>query len=213
MDIGAEPAAVPLPMFPLGGVLVPGALLPLHVFEPRYQALVHDCLRDRGEFGVVLIERGWEVGGGDVRFGVGTVAHIRETAPLGDGRWALVAVGTRRLRVVSWLPDDPYPLALVEELPEEPFPEDGASALREAEGAVRRALALAGELGEAPAPATFALHPEPELASWQLAAVAPLGPVDQQRLLEAAGHAERLPLLTAMAADAAAGLAYRLSGG
>ena len=65
-------------MFPLGKVLVPGEVLPLHVFEPRYRQLVVDLLAadDRPpEFGVVLIERGWEVGGGDARTDIGTVAR------------------------------------------------------------------------------------------------------------------------------------------
>lgn len=205
--------AVPLPMFPLGSVLFPNVLLPLHVFEPRYRALVTDCLRHGQEFGVVLIERGTEVGGGDSRFGVGTVARIRESAQLPDGRWAVMGVGTRRIRVRSWLPDDPYPLALVEDLAE-PIPDPADSPLlAEAESAVRRALALAGELDEAPVPATFELAEDPMVAVWQLPAVAPLGPVDQQRLLEVEEPASRLRLLTTMASEAAAVLAYRLSGG
>ena len=48
--------------------LLPGAMLPLHVFEDRYRALVEHCLDHEGEFGVVLIERGSEVGGGDAQF-------------------------------------------------------------------------------------------------------------------------------------------------
>jgi Lon protease-like protein len=100
-------------MFPLGTVLLPFAHLPLHIFEPRYRALVKDVLAGDGEFGVVLIERGQEVGGGDVRFGVGTVAKVLQTAELPDGRWLLDAVGTERFRVTEWLPDDPYPLAMV----------------------------------------------------------------------------------------------------
>ena len=57
-------------MFPLGTVLFPTLILPLHVFEPRYRALVENCLAaPQPEFGVVLIERGSEVGGDDVRFG------------------------------------------------------------------------------------------------------------------------------------------------
>ena len=61
-----------MPMFPLGSVLLPGVVLPLHVFEPRYQQLVRDCLEtDEHEFGVVLIDRGSEVGGGDSRTDVG----------------------------------------------------------------------------------------------------------------------------------------------
>jgi Lon protease-like protein len=94
-------------MFPLGVVLFPGMALPLHIFEARYREMIQDCLRHGQEFGVVLIERGSEVGGGDQRSDVGTVAHITEAAQLPDGRWALLAVGTRRIRVQTWLPDDP----------------------------------------------------------------------------------------------------------
>jgi uncharacterized protein len=70
----AQPAA--MPMFPLGTVLFPHALLPLHVFEPRYRLMTRRVLAGDGELGVVLIERGSEVGGGDTRFGVGTVARV-----------------------------------------------------------------------------------------------------------------------------------------
>ncbi|MGH9021739.1 MAG: LON peptidase substrate-binding domain-containing protein, partial [Acidimicrobiia bacterium] len=98
-----------IPMFPLGTVLVPFAHLPLHVFEPRYLALARDCLAGDQEFGVVLIERGSEVGGGDVRFSIGTVARITQASLLPDGRFLLDTVGTRRVRVDAWLGDDPYP--------------------------------------------------------------------------------------------------------
>ena len=66
-----------MPMFPLGTVLFPHALLPLHVFEPRYRVMTERVLKATREFGVVLIERGSEVGGGDTRFDVGTVARDR----------------------------------------------------------------------------------------------------------------------------------------
>lgn len=69
-----------IPMFPLGTVLLPGAYLPLHVFEPRYRRLVQACLEGSPEFGVVLIERGSEVGGGERRFDVGCVARILSAA-------------------------------------------------------------------------------------------------------------------------------------
>ena len=210
----AEFPALPLPMFPLGTVLFPHMPLPLHVFEERYKALVHDTLRHGREFGVVLIERGHEVGGGDSRFGVGTVARIVAEAELAGGRWALLARGERRIRIADWLPDDPYPVALVEALPEDP----GAAVaevdrLARAEKEVRRGLALAAELGVAGvAPATVDLDPDPAVAAWQLCAVAPLGPVDRQRLLEAEGAAGRLELLVGLAADAADLFAHRLSG-
>ena len=86
-------------MFPLGTVLFPGAVLPLHVFEPRYRQLVRDCTLGDREFGVVLIERGSEVGGGDVRSMAGTVARIVQARRDADGRCVLVTVGTRRIRV------------------------------------------------------------------------------------------------------------------
>ena len=202
---------LPLPMFPLGTVLFPFVHLPLHVFEPRYRALVKDCLRNRNEFGVVLIERGHEVGGGDERFGVGTVAHIEESAELPDGRWVLNTVGTRRVRISTWLPDDPYPLALAADLPDDGLVDEAL--LDAAEWAVRRALTLKAELDEPAPPASIKVDDEPLVASWQLAAVAPLSAFDQQRLLEQDDAGARLSLLAELATEAADVLAYRLSGG
>src|SRR2546430_9614094 len=75
-----------LPMFPLGNVLFPHAQLPLHVFEPRYRALAETCLAGDGEFGVVLIDRGSEVGGGDTRFSIGTFARIVASGRVPDDR-------------------------------------------------------------------------------------------------------------------------------
>src|SRR6478752_3521250 len=100
-------------MFPLGTVLFPHALLPLRVFEARYRLMTERALRGDGEFGVVLIERGSEVGGGDTRFDVGTVARIVRAQQLPDGGFALATVGIRRIRVTAWLVDDPYPQAEV----------------------------------------------------------------------------------------------------
>ena len=68
-----------LPMFPLGSVLFPNMPLRLRVFEERYLIMLSEMLKhERGEFGVVLIERGHEVGGGEHRFDVGTTAEITE---------------------------------------------------------------------------------------------------------------------------------------
>jgi hypothetical protein len=106
-------------MFPLGTVLFPYAVLPLRVFEPRYRVMTRRCLDGDREFGVVLIERGSEVGGGDVRFGVGTIARIVQVAETPDGGYALATVGLRRFRVIRWLTDDPFPQAEID-LFEEP---------------------------------------------------------------------------------------------
>jgi uncharacterized protein len=185
-----------LPMFPLGSVLVPSAGLPLHVFEPRYRTLVRDCLDADGEFGVVLISRGSEVGGDDVRTDVGTVARIIESAELADGRWALMAVGVRRVRVARWLPDDPYPLAELTDWPDPAPGDDHAALLERAMDRLRRALALAAEAGDQVAPATIELSSDPVLAGHQATAVAPIGPLDRQQLLAAASPEARVTRLT-----------------
>jgi uncharacterized protein len=201
-------------MFPLGGVLFPSVVLPLHVFEPRYRAMTQHLLGGEvePEFGVVLIERGSEVGGHDLRTSVGTVARIAEAAELPDGRWALSTFGVRRIRVLSWLPDDPWPHAEVEELPDrEPADLDRAQARWESlQGVVRRTLGLAAELGAASAAATIELAADPALGTFQAAAVTPLGPMDEQQVLEAVGVDERLDLLEVMVADQAELLEARL---
>ena len=202
-----------LPMFPLNAVVFPGVGIPLHVFEPRYRALTRHCLDGDGRFGIVLIERGSEVGGGDVRFDLGTLVRIAEAAELPDGRWVLVVVGVSRLRVARWLADEPYPRAEVAELEDRP-PGSGAADPRDAvERLLRRALAIKAELGEPAAAATVELDADPALAAYQAAALAPIGPADAQRLLEPDSAEERLHLLAALLEDEVEVLARRASGG
>jgi Lon protease-like protein len=198
-------------MFPLGTVLCPHAATSLHIFEPRYRALAKHCTAGDGEFGIVLIERGHEVGGGDSRFAVGTQARIVEAVELPDGRWLIGALGVRRLRVHEWLPDDPYPLALVEEIDDPPFVDHDLVGV--AERAVRRALAYKTELNEDAVPATVELDREPDVLAWQLAAVAPIGPLDRQALLEEDDPHTRVQRLIDVVEEANAVLAARLAGG
>lgn len=201
-----------LPMFPLGTVLFPHAPLPLHVFEPRYQRLVADCLAADRRFGVVLIERGFEVGGGDQRFGTGTVAEIVEAAEIGVGRWALICLGVERVDVDEWLPDDPYPVAYVRPRPdggEEPDPAE----IEEARRLVASCAAMRAELGEPAPPAVVRVSDRPSLAVWQLCALAPVGPLDDLALLRLDSPAARLRQLTALLLDERAVLARRLGGG
>jgi Lon protease-like protein len=206
-----------LAMFPLGSVLFPSLVLPLHVFEPRYRAMVEHLLgtEDRDpEFGVVLIERGSEVGGDDVRTNVGTVARIVEAGQMGDGRYVLTTFGVRRIRVVEWLPDDPWPRAMVEHLDDDPpAGRDASERWAAVQGRLRRVLGLAAELGEASVPTTVELADDPALGSYQAAAVAPLGPADQFAVLCAEGADDRLELLDGLLSDAAELLEARLSMG
>jgi Lon protease-like protein len=199
-----------LPMFPLGSVLLPSAFLPLHVFEARYRQLVSDCLNGDREFGVVLIERGSEVGGGDQRASVGTVARIVEAVSFDDGRWALATVGTRRIRVNEWLDDDPYPRAEVEDWDDPGADDVAAEAPARLTAALRKVLAYTAELGESSAPATVELSDDAVLASFQAISFSPFGPADRQRLLAVPGVAERIRRLTHLLDDEAHFLARRL---
>ena len=105
-----------LAMFPLQSAFLPGEDLPLQIFEPRYAEMVRDCMRDNNpRFGTVLISQGREVGGGDMRCDVGTLARIAECVEIaGSGRFMLRCKTAERIKVCEWLPDDPYPRAVVE---------------------------------------------------------------------------------------------------
>jgi Lon protease-like protein len=133
----------------------------------------------------VLIERGSEVGGGEVRTDVGTMAEIVDAARFDDGRYAIAAVGAARLRVVEWLDDEPYPRAEVEPW-DDPLPGgELPTTLSEVVSRLRTLLARMAELGHAVPAATSEVADDPVLASYQAAALLPVGPADKQRLLAA----------------------------
>ncbi len=181
-----------LAMFPLGSVLFPHMPLVLRVFEERYVVMLSRVLNDDPtEFGVVLIERGQEVGGGEIRFSVGTVARIVELAA-DEGAIALVAQGGRRVEIAEWLDDDPHPTADVRDLPDFEWDDDLDTLLVRAEDVVRRGVAKASEFTNVPWPANVELSDDPVASAWQLAAIAPLGPIDQFALLRSRSLRELL---------------------
>ncbi|MFA5882389.1 MAG: LON peptidase substrate-binding domain-containing protein [Acidimicrobiia bacterium] len=204
--------AFALPMFPLGSVLFPHAVLPLHVFEPRYRALVADCLAGDARFGVVLIERGHEVGGGDTRFAVGTAAQIVQAGEMPDGRWALVTVGTERLAVHEWLPDDPYPRALVSVRPEPAPTRDASAAIDATRSALARLHALRAELGLPAHTGEVLVSDDVTRASFEAAILAALGPLDAQVLLDLDDPVDRLERTAELLASEIEVLRFRLSG-
>jgi Lon protease-like protein len=199
-------------MFPLATVLFPSLALPLHVFEPRYRALTGWCLEHDSPLGIVLIERGSEVGGGDVRFSVGTEARIVQSAALPDGRWVLVLVGQRRIRIDRWVGESPFPRAEVTPLEDGPGGPDVAVVRDALAERVRRALALKAELGEWGGDEVPELPDDPALAVWHAGGLGLLGAVDAQRLLEADGLDARLALLTSLLDDELHVLALRAWG-
>ena len=176
-------------MFPLSTVLFPHAELPLHVFEPRYRALMADCLAGDGTFGVVLIARGSEVGGGDERVDVGTVARIDQVTELDDGRMLVTARGVSPDR--GWTGGSPRartPGRRCEDLP--------ARVRRPATG--RRwppPRARSADCGRSspswgtspPCPTTSRSAGDDEEVGWRLCELAPLNLIDRQRLLARAG--------------------------
>lgn len=191
-------------MFPLGSVLLPSMLLNLHVFEDRYRTMVeHVLAAPEPTFGVVLIERGSEVGGGDVRTAVGCTARVLDAQAAPDGRWALLCVGEQRIRVLRWLADDPYPRAAVGLWPD-PVPDDAGALQRlcePVEAAVRRVAALGSELGGPSLPEPFELDADPVIRSYQLGIAAPLGPQDRLAVLSAPDAPTRVRLLAELTAE------------
>ncbi len=218
VQAGAVPTETQrLAMFPLSTVLFPGAELPLHIFEPRYLALTADCLSGDRQFGVVMISRGRETGGGDERVDTGTVARIDRGTQLPDNRLLLETRGIRRVRVHEWLFDDPYPQAMVEEVADIPFGDDDRS-LGSAQSSVRRLRSLLSEMGDVPAlPHDLDLGDRPEVAAWRMCSLAPLNLMDRQHLLETDDPRVRMESLTdlcdAMAADVTGLLSGEPSGG
>jgi len=174
-----------MPMFPLGTVLMPAMPLSLRIFEDRYLKLLGDLITEENpEFGVVLIERGAEVGGADKRSTIGTVASVLDIGTL-DQFYGLESVGSHRFRVNAWLPDDPYPMADVDFIPDLVWNDSLMPARVHLENKVRNLLAFASEFGDLQYGPDTKISDNPMDACWQLAGVLPVGPLDQQDLLNA----------------------------
>ena len=172
-----------MPMFPLGSVLMPAMPLPLRIFEPRYLKLLGDLMAsEKPEFGVVLIERGDEVGGGEKRMALGTIASVINIGTT-EEFYGLESVGTQRFRVTNWLPDDPYPLAVIELVPDLIWDERLLASKLKLETKVRQLLAFASEFTNLQFGAATALSDDPMEACWQLAGILPIGELDQLDLL------------------------------
>ena len=107
-DLTRELAEDELPLFPLHVVLFPGAILPLHIFEPRYRLMIQSCLDDQRPFGVVLIKNGQEVGAPAEPYLVGTAVQIIKVDRLEDGRINLLTLGQYRFEIREITHHQPY---------------------------------------------------------------------------------------------------------
>ena len=199
--------------------MLPGEELPLRIFEPRYSALVSDCLAsDDPAFGVVLISAGREVGGGDTRSDIGALAHITECADLGDGRYRLRCVIAERIRVLEWHPDDPYPRAAVEVWPDEPGAAVDVEAIRDVED---RMIALFERIAAARGARVDArdivvgADASGDAAMWlyALASRVPMGQADRYAVLAAPTVAARVGALRDAVETVIAMVEFQLSDG
>ena len=202
-EVGAREV---IPLFPLGTVLVPGLLLPLHIFEPRYRQLVRDLQQrepDDRAFGVVAIREGHEVGERGVKalHDVGTLAVVREVHPYPDGRFDLRTDGEARFRVHALVDTGaPYQCAEVEWLAEDD-PADADTAARLSAEVCRRfdnyraAVTLAGAVEGSQ---MLAMPDDPRTLSYLVSVAVVLDLAERQRLLEAATTVDRLRLELAL---------------
>jgi uncharacterized protein len=201
-----------LPLFPLGTVLLPGAVLPLHIFEPRYRQLTVDLVTgavpDR-EFGVVAVREGWapDDDGIEGLHPIGCTAQLRDVRRLPDGRFDVVTRGARRFRLLDLDAETkPYLMGTVEHLPDDPAddPADDAAVgeltrilSTAARAAHRRYCTTAWKTGEW-------VEPEPDVEPGTLphvlAADCLLPVSDRQRLLELTSPVERLRLVRVLLA-------------
>lgn len=181
-----------MPMFPLSTVLLPAMPLSLRIFEDRYLKLLGDLItEEEPEFGVVLIERGQEVGGGEKRLPIGTIASVTNIGTL-DQFYGIESIGSQRFRVNAWLPDDPYPMADVDFIPDLIWDDLLRPSRIHLETKVRQLLAFASEFGDLPYSADTEFSDDPMDACWQLAGVLPVGQLDQIDLLNSQSAAELL---------------------
>lgn len=213
----SEPRSGALPMFPLQSVHLPGDVLPLRIFEPRYAALIRDCLAaDEPVFGVVLISRGWEVGGGDARSDVGALARIIECFETGDGQYQLIALIGDRIRVTEWLPDDPYPRAVAEPWPDEPGPEVGPEQIGRVVDKITALYERVAAARELPLePGILAVDPDtaddPARHLYALVDKVPIGQADRYAVLAAPTLAQRVDALTDAVETVMAMVEFQLS--
>ncbi|MEU6203605.1 LON peptidase substrate-binding domain-containing protein [Micromonospora musae] len=186
-----------LPVFPLGTVLFPGLVLPLHIFEERYRALVRDLVQlpegAAREFGVVAIQAGWEVaptapdgrpvpGGGEVTLHeVGCTAELRQVTELPDGGFDIVTVGRRRFRIAEVDRSAAYLTAEVEWLPEPGGADEAAELLAARVISVFRQYL--GLIRPEQQDISEQLPEDPTVLSHLVAATAALTVEDRQRLL------------------------------
>ena len=185
-----------LPLFPLGAVLYPGMLLPLHIFEERYRQLVRDLLEqpEPRRFGAIAIRKGRETGVDGVHslYEIGCTATVRRVDKYEDGRFDLVTVGTQRFRLLGLDQTLPYFRGEIDLLADDIVdPAAAAPVVSAVQAAFRSYLDALTERGGAVAKVED-LPDEPVLLSYLVAATMVIDLPDRQGLLAEADSLSRL---------------------
>jgi Lon protease-like protein len=175
------------PLFPLGLVLLPGELVPLHIFEERYRLMIRECLEQEREFGIIWLSD-------DGLREVGCSARItRVLESFDDGRLNILVEGTQPFRLMRRIEDLPYPAGHVE-----PLGDDDESDEDALESARSRYADLVEEVTES--------RPEPDalaqLGAYGMAATLEVAPAAKQRLLELRSESARLEQLEGLFTEA-----------
>jgi Lon protease-like protein len=187
-----------LPLFPLNTVLVPGLVMPLHIFEPRYRHLVEELLEipdeDNREFGVIAVREGKqaEVDGVDALYPIGTATVLRQVERLEDGRFDIVTTGSRRFRVLTLDTSAPLLRAEVEFLPDESTDADAVIAQHVARIFTAYRSILGGQLVADDDADISDLPDDPTVLSYLITAAMVLPTQERQELLGAPDTATRL---------------------
>ncbi len=138
-----------IPVFPLPDVVFfPGTVLPLHVFETRYRAMVKDALAADRTIAVALLQPGWEkqYGGNPACFEVATAGRIEDLETTSDGRYYFKLAGSVRIRLGDVVRDTPYRIVLAEDIPEDPVDENDGTIRRNKLDLLATQLCLVREL-------------------------------------------------------------------
>ncbi len=174
------------PLFPLGLVLLPGELVPLHIFEERYKLMIGECLEEQGEFGIIWLAE-------DALKDVGCAARVAKVLErFEDGRLNIAVQGTTPFRLDRRIGDLPYPAGDVTVLADDPVTDDAA---------LERARSSYADLvehvtDERPDPEALA-----ELGAYGMAATLDIAPAAKQALLELRSEPARLEQLEGLFAE------------
>ena len=173
------------PLFPLGIVMLPSELVPLHIFEERYKLMIGECIDEEREFGIVWMadDRLCDIGC------AGRITQVLDRAD--DGRMNILVQGTRPFRLVERIPDLPYPagtIELLDDIAEQDAPPELAADARE-----RYAALVERVTDKRPDDADLE-----SLDAYGMAATIEFSPEPKQELLEERSEAARLQLVKKM---------------